>query len=84
MDVKAFLQEYRDIFSETLPREPADLPPLELDVDRSTWEQPKHSLPPRVQSPANQIEIRKQLDLFKQQNIIRSSDSPSISRDVLP
>ena len=79
-DVKAFLQEYRDIFSETLPREPADLPPLELDVDRSTWEQPKHSLPPRVQSPANQIEIRKQLDLFKQQNIIRSSDSPHYSQ----
>ena len=69
-DVRALLNEYRDIFSETLSPEPADLPPLELEVDRSQWEIPKHHLPPRVQTPANQQEIQRQLDLYKKQILL--------------
>ena len=79
-DVRALLEEYRDIFSETLPEEPADLPPLELEIDRSLWEQPKHHLPPRAQTPSNQVEIQRQLDLYKKQNIIRSSNAPYYSQ----
>jgi transposase InsO family protein len=79
-DVRALLTEYTDIFSETLSDIPADLPPLELDVDRSMWEQSKHSLPPRAQTPANQVEIQRQLNLLKQQNIIRSSNAPHYSQ----
>ena len=42
VDVHELLDEYKDIFSETLTQEPALLPPLELTVDISMWEQPKH------------------------------------------
>jgi transposase InsO family protein len=79
-DVRSLLEEYRDIFSETLPPEPAKVPPLELTVDETAWETPKHHLPPRPQTPANQIEIKRQLDLLIAQNIVRSSNAPYYSQ----
>ena len=57
-DVRALLLEYKDIFSETLTAEPADLPPLELTVDKSMWERPKHHSAPRPQTSINQAEIK--------------------------
>ena len=69
-DVKALLEEFRDIFSETLPKEPAKVPPLEISVDRQKWETPKHHLPPRTQTPSNQAEFKRQLDKLLSQNII--------------
>jgi transposase InsO family protein len=74
-DIISLLNEYRDIFSETLNSEPALVPPLELTVDQSMWEQPKHHTPPRPQTPANQVEIKRQLDLLLRQNIIRPSEA---------
>ena len=37
-DVHELLDEYSDIFSETLKAEPALVPPLELTVDKQMWE----------------------------------------------
>ena len=61
-DVHELLDEYSDIFSETLKAEPALVPPLELTVDKQMWEQPKHHSAPRAQTSANQAEIKIQLD----------------------
>ena len=36
--IKDLVIEYRDIFSTTLGPEPAYLPPMELEVDKSIWE----------------------------------------------
>ena len=72
-DVKQLLDEFRDIFSETLSAEPAIVPPMELVVDTAKWESPKHKLPPRPQTPANQAELQIQLEKLKAQNIVRSS-----------
>ena len=71
--VHELLDEFRDIFSETLDAEPAIVPPMELVVDTAKWESPKHKLPPRPQTPANQVELRTQLDKLISQNIVRSS-----------
>ena len=79
-DIISLINEYRDIFSETLNSEPALVPPLELTVDTSMWEQPKHHTPPRPQTPANQVEIKRQLDLLLSQNIIRPSQASFYSQ----
>ena len=79
-DIISLLHEYRDIFSETLNQEPALVPPLELTVDISMWEQPKHHTPPRPQTPANQVEVKRQLDLLLSQNIIQPSQASFYSQ----
>ena len=79
-DVHELLDEYSDIFSETLKAEPALVPPLELTVDKQMWEQPKHHSAPRAQTSANQAEIKVQLDKLVAQNIVRPSEAPYYSQ----
>ena len=79
-DVHELLDEYSDIFSETLKAEPALVHPLELTVDKQMWEQPKHHSAPRAQTSANQAEIKLQLDKLVAQNIVRPSEAPYYSQ----
>jgi len=79
-DIMALLYEFRDIFSETLPPTPALIPPLELKIDTTKWETPKHHGPPRPQTASNQQEIRRQLDILLASNIIRPSTAPYYSQ----
>jgi transposase InsO family protein len=79
-DIMALLYEFRDIFSETLPPTPALIPPLELKIDTTKWETPKHHGPPRPQTASNQQEIRRQLDILIASNIIRPSTAPYYSQ----
>jgi hypothetical protein len=72
-DVRKLLEEYRDIFGETLRTDAALVPPMELVVDTAKWESPKHKLPPRPQTSANQVELQSQLDKLLAQNIVRPS-----------
>jgi hypothetical protein len=60
--IRKLLEEYRCVFATTLPSEPASIPPFELSVDKQKWEQFSNRGPPRVQSPAKEAEIRKQVD----------------------
>ena len=49
--LRALCSEFKDIFSSSLPPEPAKLPPFSIDVPLADWEVPQNRLPPRVQSP---------------------------------
>ena len=42
--------EFADIFSNDLPKDPADMPPLNLVVDDTKWKVGKNRAPPRSQS----------------------------------
>jgi len=40
-NLRALLQEFRDIFRATVGKEPAKVPPMKLDVDLQEWQTPK-------------------------------------------
>ena len=50
-----------DIFSRTLSDIPADIFPLEFDIDLDLWQQPANAGPPRLQTVAKEEEIRQQV-----------------------
>jgi len=54
--------EFRDIFSTELSPEPADLPPLDIDIDTAKWHQPKNQGRPRNQSVEGQQEVKRHLN----------------------
>jgi len=45
---RSFLAEWRDIFSRTLSKEPANLAPLEIEVDAEKWQTRQSQGPPRI------------------------------------
>jgi hypothetical protein len=64
--IRTLLEKFRSVFATSLPSEPALITPFELNVDKERWEQPSNRMPPLVQSPAKQEEIRKQVaELFE-------------------
>ena len=48
--LKVVCARFEDVFSMTLPREPAKLPPFPVTINREKWEVAKNRRPPRVQS----------------------------------
>ena len=81
--IKSLVSEFAEIFSETLPTESAKLPPFNIEVDLAKWQVPRNSGPPRPQTPANQLEIKRQLDLLQAQNIVRPSSASFYSQVLL-
>jgi transposase InsO family protein len=77
------IQKYAHIFRNDLAKDPADIPPFNLQVDMEKWRNPKNRGPPRVQSSANQAETVKQLDQLLAQNIIERSDASYYSQVLL-
>ena len=81
--IRILLEQYRDVFSTTLSDEPAIIPPFELEVDKEKWEQFSNRGPPRVQSPAKQAEILKQVNEMRRANIIEESTATYYSQVIL-
>jgi transposase InsO family protein len=77
------IQKYSHIFRNDLAKDPADIPPFELQVDMEKWRNPKNRGPPRVQSSANQAETVRQIDLLLAQNVIERSDASYYSQVLL-
>ena len=50
----ALCREFSDVFSRELTSEPADLPPLDVAIDKQKWEVPKHQGRARPTSASNQ------------------------------
>ena len=61
-DLDALLEEYRDIFSSDLGAEPADLPPLDVEIDTAKWHAPKNQGRARNQSVEGQQEVRRHIE----------------------
>ena len=72
--------EFRDIFSEYVRKEPARVPPMEIEVDESKWFINKNRLPPRPQTEARQRAIQTQVELYKSLNVIEESNASAHSQ----
>jgi transposase InsO family protein len=81
--IRILLEKYRDVFATTLSTDPADIPPFELLVDKEKWESYSNRGPPRVQSPAKQAEILKQVTELLDQGIIEPSTASYYSQVIL-
>ncbi len=81
--IRQLLERYRHVFSKTLSKEPANIPPFDLNVDTAKWSRPANRGPPRVQTPLKQLEIFKQVDELLQQGIIVESQATYYSQVIL-
>jgi hypothetical protein len=77
------LEKYKSVFATTLPSEPAKIPPFGLTVEKEKWEQFSNRGLPRVQSPAKQAEILKQVDDFLRTGVIEHSTASYYSQVIL-
>ena len=75
--------EFSDIFSNDLPKEPANIPPFNLIVDNLKWKVGKNRAPPRTQSAAKQTELFKTLQTLISQGIVEKSQSPHYSQILM-
>jgi hypothetical protein len=81
--IRTLLEKYRGVFATTLPSEPASIPPFKLNVDKEKWEQFSNRGPPRVQNPAKEAEIRKQVDELLRKKVIEPSEASYYSQVIL-
>lgn len=75
--------KYRSIFSDTLSSEPAKIEPFDLKVDKAKWETYRNRGPVRVQTPAKQVEIHKQVQEMLYSGIIEKSPATYYSQVML-
>lgn len=71
---------YSDIFSVSVRSNPAQIPPMELQVDSSKWKSNKNRGPPRPQSRDKQKEIAKQVNNYLQLGVIRPVNAEEYSQ----
>lgn len=65
-------QKHGSVFSTELRKEPADLPPMEIEVDRAIWESLKtNRLPPRVQTVTKQQETQRQVEVMEGKDVVK-------------
>jgi hypothetical protein len=81
--IRALCEKYSDIFRLTVCPEPADIKPMHMDVDLSRWEVPANQCRPRPQTAAKTAEIKKQIDLMLDLNIIKRSSATYYSQVLL-
>jgi hypothetical protein len=63
-------EEFRDIFANTLPSEPANVPPFKITVDKVKWDINQSRGPSRVQSAEKEMEIYRQATALLEAGII--------------
>jgi len=81
--LRALCVEFSDIFSETVRLEPADIPPLEIEVDLSKWQTKANRGAPRPQSHENEQEILAQINAFLKLNVIKPAQVSEYSQVLL-
>jgi hypothetical protein len=69
--IRALCTEFKDIFSRTVMREPADVSAFRLDVDIEKWHIKAHSRGARPQPPTRRAEIARQVNLMLKLGVIR-------------
>jgi hypothetical protein len=81
--IRALCEEYKDIFSNTLPAIPSKMEPFDIKVDTVAWKNPKNRMPHRRQSPKKEMEILRQVTLLEEQGIIKRSNAQYYSQVIL-
>ena len=80
--LKAVYARFEDIFSMTLPKKPARLPPFSVKISREKWEVAKNRCPPHVQSAFEEVNIREATDVLSTTGIIEPSDAERYSPET--
>jgi hypothetical protein len=75
--IRILLEKYRSLFATTLHS------PFELNVEKEKWEQFFNRGPPRVQSPAKQAEILKEVEELLRTKVIEPSIASYYSQVIL-
>ena len=81
-------REFSDIFSTELRKEPADIPPMKIELKEfddqvERWDIPRNRAPARMQSTAKQNDLRKQIDAMLDRNVIKASDATAYSQVIM-
>ena len=76
-------KKFADIFSNELPKEPANIPPFNLIVDNLKWKVGKNRAPPRPQSSVKQTKLFKTILTLISQGIVENSQSPHYSQILM-
>ena len=76
-------KKYISIFSTKLNEEPADIPPFEIQCDKTKWLNNKNRQPPRIQSVIKQNEIIKQVKDMLKNKIVKTSEAIAYSQVLL-
>ena len=78
---KTLYHKYSDLFSTTVRPDPADVPPMTLNVEK--WRLPKNQQGVRKQSVEKQGEIRRKVDLMRDLHVIAGSEAEHYSQVVI-
>jgi hypothetical protein len=82
--LKTLCAEYEDIFSMTLPKEPAKLPPFHIKANEQGWRNPsKNRLPPRVQSHLKNEKIREMTADMLDSGVVKLSQAEYYAQCVM-
>ena len=73
-------KNYTDIFSESVRSNPAQIPPMDLNIDSSKWKTSKNRGPPRPQSREKQKEIAKQVNNYLNLGVIKPVSAEEYSQ----
>ena len=57
--ILSLCKEFKHLFSDTLPPEPAKLKPFDIIVDEEKWAHPSNRTPRRCMAPKAQVEVKK-------------------------
>ena len=81
--IKRLCLKYADIFSDTLAKRAARLPPFRINVDRKEWECPRNRTAVRLQSVRKEREIKRAIDEMLRSGVIEESDAVYYSHPVI-
>ena len=62
--IRDLCTRFEDIISESVRSEPANIPPMEINVDPQKWQVPRNRGPPRPQSNVKMQEIERQIKKY--------------------
>ena len=82
-NMSTFYTQFKDIFSNELAAEPAEIEFFILVVKTEKWRVPSNRLPPRPQSALKQAESVKTLDMLKKGGAIEPSQASHYSQVLL-
>ena len=81
--IRELLSKYAGIFSATVKKEPADVPPFELTVEQGLWEVPANKLGPRKMEKRKSDALHKQVELLVEKGVIQPSEQGYYSHGLV-
>ena len=81
--MKQVCRKYIKVFRKELNKEAAMIPPFDIQVDKTKWEQNDNRQPPRKQGPLKEKEIFRQVTDMLKHGVIRPSNAAEYSQVLL-